>query len=477
MTQYDLTTKILPYLDRHLGFPMLLNESLEKLYKPEEVLAATYDLAKETDLVDFSLGLWNRLHPDQEPPAEFSVKRAKTLENIEKLEKEAHTISEAIENPEFVQAIRADKLENLKYLQDKFKITLEQLEALYNFGQLQYSIGNYSVAADYLYHFRILSTNPALILSAQWGKLACDLLVGNWDTALEELQSLKEAIDTASSATLGGSSALALSQLQSRTWLLHWSLFVYFQHPEGRTHLLELFLSTAYLNTIQTSCPWILRYLASAAILSRKSLSSPSSSASRALRGSLQTIVKILQTEAYQYEDPITKFLTELYGDFDFEGAQKWLSEAETVLAGDFFLNDFKDEFLENARFIVSEAYIRIHQKIDIADLSATLKLSQSEGEKWIVNLIRETRMGAEAKIDLEKNIVTTQRSQPPVYQSIIEKTRGLARRTQDLAIDINRRAFGEGGGEGQGQRGGQEKEKRAPAAAPPPAATAVPVR
>ena len=77
--------------------------------------------------------------------------------------------------------------------------------------------------------------------------------------------------------------------------------------------------------------------------------------------------MKILQTEAYQYEDPITKFLTDLYGDFDFDGAQRWLSEAESVLDNDFFLSEFKDEFLENARFIVSEAYIRIHQKIDIA--------------------------------------------------------------------------------------------------------------
>jgi len=31
------------------------------------------------------------------------------------------------------------------------------------------------------------------------------------------------------------------------------------------------------------------------------------------------------------------------------------------------------------------------------------LNLSEEEGEKWIVNLIRETRMGADAKIDLEK--------------------------------------------------------------------------
>lgn len=37
------------------------------------------------------------------------------------------------------------------------------------------------------------------------------------------------------------------------------------------------------------------------------------------------------------------------------------------------------------------------------SDLSDRLNLSRDEGEKWIVNLIRETRMGADAKIDLEK--------------------------------------------------------------------------
>lgn len=45
-------------------------------------------------------------------------------------------------------------------------------------------------------------------------------------------------------------------------------------------------------------------------------------------------------------------------------------------------------------------------KSIDFAcgrDLSERLNLSPDEGEKWIVNLIRETRMGADAKIDLEK--------------------------------------------------------------------------
>ena len=156
----------------------------------------------------------------------------------------------------------------------------------------------------------------------------------------------------------------ALSQLHSRTWLLHWSLFVYFNHPQGRTLLLETFLSPTYLNTIQTSSPWILRYLATAAVLSRKSASGALSSR---VRHSIREIVKVIQMEEYQYQDPVTQFLKELYVEFDFEAAQKELGKAETVVANDFFLGEFRDDFMDNARYLISEAYCRIHQRIDIA--------------------------------------------------------------------------------------------------------------
>ncbi|KAF8339577.1 eukaryotic translation initiation factor 3 subunit 6 [Cantharellus anzutake] len=448
MAQWDLTRKIIPYLDRHLVFPVLLNPSLSEIYKPEDVQLALYDLAKSTDLVDYTLDLYGKVFPGQPVPKEFTAKRAATLSSIERLQQEAQAVLHVIENPEVAQSLRQDKIRNLEYLKDTYGLTLEQISALYSFGQLQYSIGNYSLAGDYLYHFRILSTSAPLVLSSQWGKFASDLLVGNWDNALDELQGLREAVDAGG---VTGPSGGALAQLQSRTWLLHWSLFLCFQHPEGRTLLLDLFLSSAYLNTIQTSCPWILRYLAAAAIISRKTAVT---SSSRTVRGSLLQIVRIVQAEEYQYSDPITKFLQELYCEFDFDSAQKYLGEAEIVLGNDFFLADFKDEFMENARFIISETYIRIHQKIDIGDLSARLGLSQAEGEKWIVNLIRDTRVGTEAKIDLEKNVVTTNRSHPSVYQAVIEKTRGLARRTQDLSIDMNRRANAElTSGEGNNEK------------------------
>ena len=103
----------------------------------------------------------------------------------------------------------------------------------------------------------MLSTDTDLTTSAHWGKLASDILTGSWEAALEELNSLREIIDSRSSATLAGATSTsaknlpdpALAQLHSRTWLVHWSLFVYFNYPQGRILLLEIFLSPAYLNT------------------------------------------------------------------------------------------------------------------------------------------------------------------------------------------------------------------------------------
>ena len=63
----------------------------------------------------------------------------------------------------------------------------------------------------------------------------------------------------------------------------------------------------------------------------------------------------------------MTEFLRKLYGEVDFEGAREEMSKAAGgVLEDDFFLEQFKDEFVENARFLVSEAYCKIHHRIDI---------------------------------------------------------------------------------------------------------------
>ena len=216
-------------------------------------------------------------------------------------------------------------------------------------------------------------------MSALWGKLAAEILSLNWETALDDLNKLKELIDQRNF----GSQLLALQQ---RTWLIHWSLFVFFNHPKGRDGIIDLFFQPQYLNTIQTACPWVLRYLTTAVITNKKR------------RNMLKDLVKIIQQESYKYKDPITEFVECLYVNFDFDGAQVKLRECEEVLFNDFFLVATREDFIENARLFIFETYCRIHQCIDIKGLSEKLNLDEVEGEKWIVNLIRNAKM--DAKID-----------------------------------------------------------------------------
>ena len=341
------------------------------------------------------------VYPISRRKQEFAAKREKAVAINEQLQQEAQAVLDVIENPDVAQALRQDKNQNLTYLRDNYgvsdhgprpslhsyesflQVTLEHITALYNFGKFQYTYGNYSGAADYLYHFRVLSTDTDLNTSAHWGKLASDVLTGKWDMALEELNTLRETLDArAGAAPLASASASAsassatpshaepLATLHSRAWLVHWSLFVYFNHPAGRTLLLETFLAPAYLNTIQSAAPWILRYIAVAAVLSRRAQAPGAAAAtpvSSRVRHAIREVVKVVQLEEYQYSDPVTKFLKELYVEFDFEAAQRQLQLAERVVGNDFFLSEFKDDFLDNARYLISEAYCRIHQRIDIA--------------------------------------------------------------------------------------------------------------
>lgn len=299
------------------------------------------------------------------------------------------------------------------------------VDALYDFGNFQYSCGSYASAADLLYQFRVLSTDNDKVSAATWGKLASEILTANWESAMEELQKVKELIDTKLFSN-------PLAQLQHRTWLIHWALFPLFNYEGGRDTLLDLFFSAGYINTIQTSCPWILRYLTAAVITSRGRARTFNT-----YQKQLKDIVRIVKQEAYEYTDPVTEFVRALYVDFDFEEAQRQLVRAEEVLQSDFFLVASGDAFVDSARHLISESYCKIHARIDIKDLSARLGLNQDEGEKWIVNLIRDTRV--DAKIDYKEGTVVMNHPPSSVYQQVIERTKGGFFRTQVLSAAVAR--------------------------------------
>jgi hypothetical protein len=68
MAEYDLTRTIIPYLDRHLVFPLLTHLHESGLFTPEQVAAAQYELAKGTNMVDYIVSLYEQLNPDSEVP-------------------------------------------------------------------------------------------------------------------------------------------------------------------------------------------------------------------------------------------------------------------------------------------------------------------------------------------------------------------------------------------------------------------------
>ncbi|KAL8867664.1 MAG: hypothetical protein Q9198_008434, partial [Flavoplaca austrocitrina] len=190
--------------------------------------------------------------------------------------------------------------------------------------------------------------------SASWGKLAADILTTNWEIVMEEVNKVKESIDTKLFNN-------PLAQLEHRTWLIHWTLFPFFNYEPARDTITEMLFSPSFINTIQTNCPWILRYLAAAVITNRSRTRNTG-----AYQKQLKDLVRVVRQEGYEYNDPVTEFIKALYVDFDFEEAQKKLGEAEEVLKGDFFLSATADAFVEAARHLISESYCKIHQRIDI---------------------------------------------------------------------------------------------------------------
>ena len=410
---HDLTHQIGGYLDRHLVFPLLEFLQNHEVYPKEEIIQGKLDLLAKTNMVDFAIDIYKDLHKVDEDPAEMIEQRNQVLSKLSQLDAQAEpllkVLSEEVDGVSLLAQLESQNLFNMDHLSVTYGVTADALQAFYRFARFKYDCGFYSEAADYLKHFRRLNTDPDLNYSALWGELAAEILSQQWDAALEDLYALRDCIESrpyASQADL----------LQQRVWLMHWSLFVFFNHPNGRNGISELFFKEKYLNAIQVACPHLLRYLATAVIANKR------------WRGVLNELISVLKAEHFNYSDPVTEFLECLYVDFDFDRAQQKLSECETVLNNDFFLVACRAEFVETARLFIFETYCRIHSCIDLTMLSQKLGMDESLAERWIVNLIRNAKI--DAKIDSAANQVIMGNPSIPIYQRIIDNTKDLCLRT-----------------------------------------------
>jgi len=433
MAEHDLSQKLMQFMDPHMGLLLLefldmkrvkpTHEAQVPIYTHEGILEAKIALLNKTNMVDFQMDIYKELHQTDKVPAEMDQRRETVVNQIRQYKSEEKpTILRFLKDKELVHQLKEEKNFTLEKLKADYDIAPESVEVLYQRAKFIFDCGKYTKAADLLGNYRALSTDAEKSFSALWGKLVCEIVSFEWDQALESINTLRDTIDQKTFSS-------PLKQLQQRTWLIHWSLFVYFNHANGRNAIIDLFLQDRYLNTIQTTCPHILRYLTTAVITNKRR------------KNVLKDLVKVIQQESYVYKDPITEFLESLYVNFDFESAQQKLRECEAVLVNDLFLVACHSEFMENARLFIFETYCRIHQCIDIGMLSQKLNMEPEAAEKWIVNLIRNAKL--DAKIDSQANTVIMGSQYPSVYQKVIERTKGLSYRSYMLANNIAKNEAG----------------------------------
>eukprot|EP00903_Cladosiphon_okamuranus_P011787 g11078.t1 len=440
-SQYDLTRTISKYLDLHMMFPLLDFVEMSNIYPADQVAQARLDLLDATNMSDYAMEIYRNLNNTDEDPPDMVGRRAEVFARMSALKEEAGVLTEIFADKVVVeeasmtqmdhstftpQQLSVEKLikeQNFTWKSIKAELELEDsaLESYYANAKFQSDCGDYVTAAAALKSYCDITQTPGVPgsgpngMGALWGRLACEILVANWDGALTLLRELKGCIEF--------TNAPPLEQLQQRSWLLHWSLFVFFNHANGRDELVTLFFEEPFMQAIQTNCPWLLRYLVTAIILTKAGAGGG--------KYVMRDLMRVLEQERHAYNDPVTEFLEGLQVSFDFDGAQARLEDCERVLRSDFFLCNCTEEFMEAARHFIFETYCRIHHKIDIGMLAEKMGMEIEAAEKWIVDLIRGSKL--DAKIDSRDNSVIMGGTFPSVYQQIMGKTKDLTVRSYTL--------------------------------------------
>jgi translation initiation factor 3 subunit E len=153
-TQYDLLPKMIPYLDRHLIYPLVAD-----IEPTDELTQFKFELLKTTNMTDFVGNLETEIRGLSEVPKEYTRKRDEVLAKRAQFEEDTAKIRAVLEDPDIVGNLRSDKLANLNYLKEH-GVTEDMVNTLYDYGQFQYDCGAYGSAAELLYQFRVLVGSP-----------------------------------------------------------------------------------------------------------------------------------------------------------------------------------------------------------------------------------------------------------------------------------------------------------------------------
>ncbi|CAB3408755.1 unnamed protein product [Caenorhabditis bovis] len=423
MSKFDLTQRMSPFLDRHLIIPLLEFIEPRGIYDEKSITETHRQLLSKTCMIDSLIETYN----GKNVPSSLEARKADIMKERTELKASVDPVIAILEAPEVKEMLennreRDGNVRIMEYLSQNHNFTSEMVNTLYKFSKFMYECGNYTVASVCLYYYRNLANQAdPNYLNALYGKLASEILLQEWEHARDDLLKLRAYIDANPFDT-------DWELVNQRAWLMHWALFVFFNYPKGRDEIIEMFLNQqSYLNAIQVLAPHLLRYLAVAVVTSKSRQ-----------KNSLKDLIKVIDIERHNYEDPVTDFLTCLYIKHDFDEAQEKLQQCEKVLSNDFFLTACLSDFRESARLLIFEMFCRIHQCITIEMLARRLNMTQEDAERWIVDLIRTYRIEG-AKIDSKLGQVVMGVKATSVHEQVMENTKRLTLRAQQIALQLEK--------------------------------------
>lgn len=426
LAKYDLSTKMVPFLDGHLIFPILTFLQEIGLYKKTDIDRALLKILEGTSMIDYTMEIYTSL--GEEVPQSLSDRREEVLEQIGQSREKLMGLLQILEDPDKVQQIATFK--SIGEMCSAFELEPDVIDGLVQYAKLQYDCGNYALSGELLKHYRSMmgqdSERPMTSrqVSCIWGSLASFIL----NREFEEVPGVERPADVIAKINefLENAKIPKKEVLLQKTWLLHWTLHAIFTPDKVDAKLLDFFLNEKSLSITSLSCPHLFRYVAACLILQKR------------LKHLMKETVWIIHHESSNYTDPVTRFLLALYVEMDFDQAQIELQNCKEVCKVDYFLSRHWPEFEENARLLIFETYCRIHQCINIRMIATRLNMEAEEAEVWIVKLIQNAKL--DARIDSEKSRVVMSKAPASVYQQVIEKTKNLSFRSTMLLSNLEKR-------------------------------------
>lgn len=124
----DISSRVLPHLDRHLALPVLQFLEEQDVYPKAELLQAKYDLLRPTNMVHYveslRLELEGKTEKSDSSNAQRTEQRAQQIiEKRDELRAKADSVIEIISNPQVAESLGQDKERNLATLKEKYNVS------------------------------------------------------------------------------------------------------------------------------------------------------------------------------------------------------------------------------------------------------------------------------------------------------------------------------------------------------------------